>query len=83
MEIEHIDFPAALKILAEKAGVDLKQHSFQTSSDQKICFDIHKTANQFFINNLKKNSFALKYLQDRGLSSDMINKFQIGFANDE
>ena len=83
MEIEHIDFLTALKILAEKANVELKQISFKTNSEQKICFDIHKSANQVFIDNLKKNSLAIKYLKDRGLTTDIINKFQIGFANDE
>lgn len=89
MEIEKIDFRDAMKILAEHARVDLskyqqnpEQHIIAQDEKEKIK-RIHSLAQQFFVNQLEKNTSAQEYLADnRKLSKEIQAKFGIGYAPD-
>lgn len=84
-EFEKVDFIGALKILAEKAGVELEQ--FKGSNESKGELDRYRSvlerATVFFENNLKKNEEAKKYLLGRGLTEKMIEEWRIGWAQNE
>ncbi len=82
--IEGVDFKGALKILADKAGVEIKYDSAnKKDTDQKeILFSIMLAASDFFVKNLAKNTSAKKYLQQRGLPEEIIKEFRVGFAED-
>ncbi|MDI6717530.1 MAG: DNA primase [Patescibacteria group bacterium] len=80
MKFENIEFYEALKILAEKAGVELKKIS---PSDQKqfgILYDINETAKDYFKQRLAQNERPQKYLDERKLKKETIEEFEIGFA---
>jgi len=80
-EIEGINFSEALKILAERAGVNL--HEYGKVFDPKIIlYKIMEDTTEFFEQNLVKHKDAVKYLQDRGLANETIKDFRIGFADD-
>ncbi len=81
-EVEGIEFFDALKQLAEQAGVqlDLKQ---QESKEKKDAYAILEKACILFQNQLQKNISAQEYLANRGLSSQTISQFRIGFIPDE
>ncbi|HYC34741.1 MAG TPA: DNA primase [Candidatus Paceibacterota bacterium] len=83
-EFENLDFLGALKILAEKAGVEIEsfQKDPQESAKSKI-FACIEEATKFFQNELKKNSEALLYLKSRSLSIEMVRDWRIGFAPDD
>ncbi len=87
-EFEKIDFLGALKILAEKAGVELAQ--FQHDRSKESEFDkfrsILETATVFYEEQLHGNSsakFALDYLLERGLTDETIKTWRIGLASNE
>ena len=80
MKYENIEFLEALKILAEKAGVDLQRFG---NSDQKkfnVLYDINQAAVKFFQEQLKITSDISDYLTGRGLKPETISDFEIGFA---
>ncbi len=83
MKIENIDFLTALKILANKANVDLSRFQTKENSIKKVLIDIQESALSFFEDNLKKNPDAYNYLKKRGLTDETIKEFHIGFALDE
>ena len=80
--LEGVDFKESLKILADKAGVELSTNFTggikKEKKDQLI--EINETAAEFFEAELKKNSEAKKYLDLRGLKPETIEKWRIGFA---
>lgn len=80
-EFEKIDFLGALKILAERAGIELDQ--FKSENYQKIDrqYKIIDLACSFFQNKL--TDIHKEYLLSRGLNSESISTWRIGFAPDE
>lgn len=80
MKYENLDFAEALKILAEKAGVELKKISPQEYKYIGLLYELNDLAKKFFINQLENNSEALNYLLDRGLKKETIYEFEIGVA---
>jgi DNA primase len=80
--LEGVEFPEALKILAEKANVELPQNfaiSGKKEHREKL-FEINQLAAEFFQAELIKNKNAQDYLKSRGLNFDTIERWQIGFA---
>jgi len=91
-EVEGIDFSDALKLLAEKAGIELKSYngggsgqSKTTGSDKQEMFKIYDSATSFFEDNLWNTSSGkkvLEYLHRRGINDESIKSFRIGFSPD-
>lgn len=81
-EIERVDFKEALKILAEKAGVDLGTFDAKANSDRDILYEILDRATKFYEVQLRKNPDAVEYLKGRSISKDSMVKFRLGFAHD-
>lgn len=77
MKIEGINFKDALRMLADKAGVSLA--SFQKDETSPL-IDILENACLFFEHNLGNNAEAKKYLEKRGVKTETLSKFRIGFA---
>ncbi|MYB26216.1 MAG: DNA primase [Candidatus Dadabacteria bacterium] len=92
MRYSNISFPEALKELAQKAGVRLPAPRPRTKSEKKKeatsarFFKINSLVCSFYSNNLRssgKNSArAREYLESRGISSEIIEEFKLGFAPD-
>jgi len=83
MEIEGIDFTEALRMLAQKAGIELKKYDKSFYTKRARLLEINEIALNFFLDSLKKTrggAMALKYLFNRGLKQDTINEFKIGYA---
>ncbi len=82
-EIEGVDFPESLRILAARAGVQLKQFDPQLSNAKNRLYEIVELAAKFFEKQLHQSSTgksALAYLTDRGLVDTTIKEFRLGFA---
>lgn len=80
-QFEGLDFMGALKMLAEKAGVELTHtHVKDNKSD---LYQILEEATQFFEKNLTKHPEIRDYLHKRGLTDETIKDFRIGWVPDE
>lgn len=79
-EFEGLDFPGALKLLASRAGVVIKQENKKDRDEETQMFTILEEATRFFENNIKENMEALEYLKKRGVLENTIDNFRIGFA---
>ncbi|MFA6551593.1 MAG: DNA primase, partial [Patescibacteria group bacterium] len=83
MEMEGLSFIEALRELAPKAGIELKRHNPQEISKRNRLLDIMELAVKYYHKLLIEAPSAkpaLAYLKNRGLSDDMIEKWQIGYS---
>ncbi len=80
MRHENIEFGEALKILAEKAGVELKRLNPTEYKFMGLLYDLQTAAKEFFVQQLKQSEPAQAYLKERGLSKETIEEFEIGWA---
>jgi len=82
-KFESLDFKGALQVLANKAGVELKNFRMEEKPEKKDkLFEIMERATKFYEEELKKNKKVLEYLRKRGLSQTSILRWQLGFAPD-
>jgi len=85
MKQEGIDFGAALRILAERAGVTLvsKQEERYVDKETERLYLINAAAAQYFhhlLLNAKAAETARRYLSERGISKEIIDIFELGFS---
>lgn len=85
MDYDHIEFKEAIKILGEKAGVEvqgIKVAPKITKYDR--FYEIYDFANKFYQNNLnsKEGQNAKKYLESRKIDDELIKEFGIGLSLD-
>jgi DNA primase len=83
MKIEGVEFGDALRILAKKAGVELKKQNPEVETKRKRLFDINEKATLFFEKQLqqsKSGKEAEKYLLDRKISKESIKEWRIGYS---
>lgn len=84
-EMEGLDFSGALKVLALRAGVELKHQTMRGGDDagqRELLYRALDLATQFYQAVLIKFPEALSYLHQRGLTDETIKNFRIGFAAD-
>jgi len=82
-ETEGVDFKGALKILAERAGVEILYERGESKDEKDKLFAVLDEATTFFETKLIENKEAQKYLESRGLNQDSIKEWRLGFALDE
>lgn len=81
-EMEGTDFRGALKTLAERAGMELKQERREAKGETDELFQALEVATDFFEKNLSQNKEALLYLKGRGVNDESIKSFRLGLAHD-
>lgn len=78
-----ITFTEALKMLADRAGIPLNVSTTRKiNTKYEKLYEINDTVNKYFKANLLSNEGikAIKYLEDRKISKDIINEFNIGLS---
>ncbi len=85
MKHENIPFNEALRNVAKKAGIDLREFKFDKEHTEKRerILQINREAMDFFIKNLKGSEVAKTYLRKRGIEEDSLKGFSIGYATAE
>ncbi|MGC9334685.1 MAG: DNA primase, partial [Anaerolineae bacterium] len=89
MKRENIDFGEALRILAQRAGVELEPASPEVAEAEKrldLLREINSAAAVYFhhlLLNSDEAARARRYLEKRGLVADTIDRFQVGYALDQ
>ena len=88
MEYENFTFVEALKMLAERAGVELPEMEYSKEAKEKAdlkatMLEINKLAAKYFYAQLKseQGKVAHTYLTRRGLSEETITAFGLGYSN--
>ncbi|MFA6322784.1 MAG: DNA primase [Candidatus Buchananbacteria bacterium] len=84
-KMEGIDFPEALRLLAEKAGVKLEHHDPKLASQKNKLMDITKLTAAYWHKILTDSPAGQKardYLKNRGVTDQTITDFKIGYAPD-
>ena len=89
MEIEGLSFQEAAFKLADKASIELGENlapfNKSISNDATQMIDAHNLLSKFYhhlLVNTKEGQHALDYLLKRGFTTEIIDKFQIGYALD-
>lgn len=83
MEIEGLEFKEALKLLAEKAGIELKKINPKLVAEKNKTLEILELATKFYETQLWKGEGKIKivnYLKERGLQDEIIKEFRLGYA---
>ncbi len=83
-EYEGMDFKTTLKQLAEKTNVPLTEYKVTEHQldSKKVLYSILEDATLFFSENLDHTPHAVTYLQKRGVQSETMKLFRIGYAQD-
>ncbi|MEK7159803.1 MAG: DNA primase [Patescibacteria group bacterium] len=83
-KIEGIEFPEALKLLAQKAGVQLKQFDPRVTSQKNRLHEVCQSATQYWQECLKADvgKIAREYIAKRKIQDKTLVEFKLGFAPD-
>lgn len=88
MEYENYSFTEALRMLAERAGVELPKAEYDKEAREQAdlksaLLEINKLAANYFYYQLKQpqGQVGYRYLKERSLSDETITRFGLGFSN--
>jgi len=83
MQMEKINFPETIEMLARKLGLPIPYEKTKTQKDKNFLYDVVDKAALYFHNNLlhqESTKHLLSYLEKRGIGNETIKKFKIGYA---
>jgi DNA primase len=85
MEFEHVSFPEALKLLAERNGIPMPKRAEYADADTRLraaVFQIQELAEEAFREQLAgpAGAEARRYLEKRGVAPEVSAQFGLGYA---
>lgn len=89
MELEQMSYPDALRWLAKKYHIEIKERELtneekQRESERESMFIVNEWAAAYFQdilqNDVDGRAIGMQYFRSRGFRDDIIKKFQLGFA---
>ncbi|MDR3582197.1 MAG: DNA primase [Candidatus Pacebacteria bacterium] len=83
MKYENLEFGDALRLLAEKAGVELRHENPAEYRLTGLLYDLNEASKNFFRKALAAAPVAKEYLKARGLTQETIDEFELGWAPNE
>src|SRR4029077_16170032 len=91
MDYEHTDFPSAVRKLAARVGITVVEKRGPADDDRRYearraLLKLHADAAEWFHENLLKRDVgepARKYLNQRGITTEIAKNWQLGYAPDE
>ncbi len=83
MAHERLDYPEALRYLAEKAGITIPETTKNNKSDIDALYEALALAGSYYMKSIKDGSglSALNYLRSRGITDETAQTFGIGYAS--
>ena len=86
MEFEHVSFPEALKLLAERNGIPMPKRAEYSDPETRLrgaVFQMQELAQEAFREHLAgpAGSEARRYLEKRGVAPDASAQFGLGYAD--
>jgi DNA primase len=76
---ENLDFSATLRLLAERAGIELRNDGPRREVI-KTLYDLNEAAAVFFHGLLQHTASARAYIEERGLDRGAVTDFLVGYA---
>jgi DNA primase len=88
MDFSHLDFVEAVENLAAFAGVNVPRESVEYKTapkkeDLNSLYAVMKQVTAFYVEQLRSDPKAVDYLRARGLKSEVIRDFMLGYAPDK
>lgn len=87
MKIENLDYVEAVKFLAQRAGMEMPENTYDDSISKlrMRIYEANREAARFFHATLlsQRGQSGLNYLRGRALSDRTIRHFGLGFADDD
>jgi len=87
MKIENLDYVEAVKFLAQRAGMEMPENTYDDSLSKlrMRIYEANREAARFFHATLlsQRGQSGLSYLRGRALSDRTIRHFGLGFADDD
>ena len=89
MEHEQLSYPDALRYLARKYNIEIKERELsdeekQAQNERESMFVVNEWANHFFqeqlSNTVDGRAIGMAYFRSRGFRDDIIKKFQLGYS---
>lgn len=81
-KLHGLTFPEALEKLAAECGVSL-EHQTRSSKNRELLHEINRQAARFFYKSLRMQHHpGMAYMMKRGIQSDTMRTFGIGYADD-
>ena len=88
MQYENYTFPEALQALAQRAGITLPRQEMSSRAKQEAdkrarILEVNKTAAKYFYAQLRmeQGQGGMQYLKRRGLESETLKNFGLGYSN--
>ncbi len=81
--IKNISYYEALYELSQKYGIRIKKNNSKYNVKESVGHKILREALEFFKSNFEKSVEAKEYLINRGFNLNDLNRYDIGYANDE
>ena len=91
MEHEQLTYPEALRVLAKKYGIEIKERELTgeekaAQSERESLFVVNQWANDYFRRTLRQTeegrNIGMAYFRSRGFRDDIIEKFQLGYCTE-
>lgn len=92
MEHEHLTYPEALRYLAKKYNIEIREEEEteeerQAQDEREALYQVSEFARKFFTSQLNETgpgrAIGLKYFEERDFTRETIDKFQLGYSPDE
>jgi len=87
MEMEKLSFVEAVRALAKNAGIELPEPGRSADdgvpTEQERAYALNRLAGQYYYANLtgtQEGKLALEYLKHRGIGTEMVTHFGLGYA---
>lgn len=80
---ENLSFVEAVEKLADRANISFDSAKYIKENPNKKFLDVNKEASdfyQFYLNSTKNGILAKEYLKNRGITDEIIDKFNIGLS---
>ena len=88
MEYENYSFMEALRVLADRAGIQLPQQEYSQEAKEQadlkaMLLEVNKLAAKYYYYQLRREGGAqgMAYLKGRELSEETINRFGLGYSD--
>ena len=80
-KMEGVDFIGAIKIIAQKTGIDFNKFEYKKKESDKSNQTLSKILESaLFLYRSQTNKEILNYLKNRGINQKIIDEWEIGFA---